>query len=142
VRPGRDAPPLRRILNPIEGGWCEVERTGDTSGVEDERGSKLLAWQGLTDSGVDDPDVAERNDRLQHEIAALRRRQAAGEVDPNIDPAALLLITMSAANALTVYPHLARGIFQTADAHDPNVVAHYADQLAKVVTKLSVSGHT
>lgn len=105
-------------------------------------GSKLLAWQGLADTGAEDPDFAERNDRLQEEIAALRRRQAAGEIDPDLDPAALLLITMSAANALTVYPHLAREIFQTADAHDPDVVAHYADELAKVVAKLRVRPST
>jgi TetR/AcrR family transcriptional regulator len=100
-------------------------------------GSKLLAWQGLTDTGAEDPDVAERNDRLQEEIAALRRRQASGEIDRDLDPAALLLITMSAANALTVYPHLARGIFGTDDAHDPDVVRHYANELAKVAAKLA-----
>jgi TetR/AcrR family transcriptional regulator len=109
-------------------------RVHDTAGGD--HGSKLLAWQGLTDTGVDDPDVAERNERLHDEIAALRRRQATGEIDPDLDPAAVLLITMSAANALTVYPHLARGIFQTADANDPDVVGHYADQLAMVLTKL------
>jgi hypothetical protein len=43
---------------------------------------------------------------------------------------------MGAANALTVYPHLARGIFQTANAHDPDVVQHYADEVAKLLTKL------
>jgi hypothetical protein len=44
---------------------------------------------------------------------------------------------MSAANALTVYPHLARGIFGTDDAHDPDVVRHYANELAKVAAKLA-----
>jgi TetR/AcrR family transcriptional regulator len=100
-------------------------------------GSKLLAWQGLTDTGADDPDAAGRNARLRDEIDTLRRRQAAGEIDPDLDPAALLLITMSAANALTVYPHLARGVFGTDDAHAPDVVRRYADEVAKIVAKLA-----
>src|SRR5215217_8911748 len=99
-------------------------------------GSKLLAWQGLTDTGTDDPDADERTERLQEEIAALQRRQDTGEIDPDLDPAALLLITMGAANALTVYPHITRGIFQTTNAHDPDLVHHYANQLAQVLTKL------
>jgi TetR/AcrR family transcriptional regulator len=110
----------RRILDTAAGGY----------------GSKLLAWQGLTDTGADDPDAAERTERLQAEIADLRRRQDAGEIDPDLDVAALLLITMSAANALTVYPHIARAIFGTTDAHDPAVVRRYANELARVVTKL------
>ena len=113
-------------------------RVLDTAGGS--YGSKLLAWQGLTDTGTDDPDAAERTERLQDEIAALRRRQDAGEIDPDLDPAALLLITMSAANALTVYPHIARGIFQTTNAHDPDLVHHYANQLAQVLTKLRTHG--
>jgi TetR/AcrR family transcriptional regulator len=104
--------------------------------AEGNYGSKLLAWQGLTDTGTDDPDAAERTERLQEEIAALQRRQDSGELDPDLDPAALLLITMGAANALTVYPHITRGIFQTTNAHDPDLVHHYANQLAQVLSKL------
>jgi TetR/AcrR family transcriptional regulator len=99
-------------------------------------GSKLLAWQGLTDTGTDDPDADGRTERLQEEIAALQRRQDTGEIDPDLDPAALLLITMGAANPLTVYPHIARGIFQTTNAHYPDIVHHYANQLAQALTEL------
>ncbi len=100
-------------------------------------GSRLLAWQGLNDTGgADDPDAVERTERLHGEIDTLRARQEAGELDPDLDPAALLLIVMGAANALTVYPHLARGIFRTADAHDPELIRRYADEVAKVLRKL------
>jgi TetR/AcrR family transcriptional regulator len=109
-------------------------RIVDTAGGD--HGSKLLAWQGLTDTGTEDPDTTERTARLRDEIATLHRRQEAGEIDPDLDPAALMLIIMSAANALTVYPHIARGVFRTTDAHDPDVIRHYADQLALVLTKL------
>lgn len=114
------------------------QRVLDTAGGA--HGSKLLAWQGLTDTGTDDPDAAERTERLQDEIAVLRRRQETGEIDPDLDPAALLLLVMGAANALTVYPHIARGLFHTADAHDPDLVRHYADQVARVLTKLHPPG--
>lgn len=110
------------------------QRVLDTAGGH---GSRLLAWQGLTDAdGADDADAAERDARLQHEIAVLRRQQEAGELDDRVDPAALLLIAMSAGNALTVYPHIARGLFGTADAQSPELIAHYADQLALLFGKL------
>lgn len=116
--------------------FAEETRLRVLESADGAHGSRLLAWQGLADTGSGDPDEAERTERLQEEIAALRRRQATGEIDPDLDPAALLLIAMSAANALTVYPHLARGIFQTDDAHNPEVVRHYADQLAQLLAKL------
>jgi AcrR family transcriptional regulator len=100
-------------------------------------GSKLLAWQGLADTGTDDPDAAERTTRLHREVAALRRQQETGELDPQLDPAALLLILMGAGTALTVYPQIARGLFGTADVRSPELVQHYADQLAKIVSRLS-----
>jgi AcrR family transcriptional regulator len=101
------------------------------------RGGKLLAWQGLADTGTDDPDATERTARLRHEVAVLRRQQQAGDLDPELDPAALLLIAMSAGTALLVYPQIARGLFDTDDVGNPELVEHYADQLAKVIAKLS-----
>ena len=106
----------------------------DTAGGA--HGSRFLAWQGLTDTGADDPDALERNARLQHEVAQLRRQQQAGELDGTFDPAALMLIAMSASNALTVYPHIARGLFNTADTDAPEVIEHYADQLAQLFGRL------
>jgi TetR/AcrR family transcriptional regulator len=95
-----------------------------------ERGGRLLAWDGLADTGDDDDEEArERNARLRHEVEVIRERQRAGEIDERLDPAVLHLITMSAANALAVYPHLARGLFG-ADAGSPELVEHYAEQLA------------
>lgn len=42
---------------------------------------------------------------------------------------------MSAANALAVYPQLARGLFG-ADGSSPELVEHYAEQLARLITHL------
>jgi TetR/AcrR family transcriptional regulator len=105
--------------------------------ADSRHGGKLLAWEGLNDAGVDDVDAGERNARIREEVAQLERRQASGEISREFDPAALLLIIMGAANALTVYPHIARGAFGAPDAKDPQVVRRYAEQVAKVVSKLA-----
>lgn len=103
---------------------------------------RLLAWEGLADSGEDDEEAQERNARLRHEVELIRERQRAGELDDRLDPAALLLIAMSASNALAVYPQLARGLFG-ADGSSPEVVEHYAEQLARLLGRRrgGSSGH-
>jgi TetR/AcrR family transcriptional regulator len=98
-------------------------------------GGRLVAWEGLSDTGEDDEEAQERNARLRHEVAVFRERQRAGELDDRLDPAALILIGMSAGNALAVYPQLARGLFG-ADASSPELVEHYAEQLALVISHL------
>jgi hypothetical protein len=103
------------------------------------QGGRLLAWEGLADTGEVDEETEERNARLQHEVELIRERQRAGEIDDRFDPAALHLITMSAANALAVYPHLARGLFG-ADARSPELVERYAEQLALLISSLGNSG--
>jgi TetR/AcrR family transcriptional regulator len=103
-------------------------------------GGRLLAWDGLADAGDDSGEEAqERNARLRHEVEAIRERQRAGELDDRFDPAALHLITMSAANALAVYPHLARGLFG-ADADSPELVERYAEQLALLISSVGNTG--
>lgn len=97
---------------------------------------RLLAWAGLEDSRVDDADAAERDVRLAEEVEELERRKASGEIDPGTDAAALLLIGLSAGNALAVYPHLARALFG-ADRTSPDVVRRYADQPAALMTRAS-----
>jgi AcrR family transcriptional regulator len=103
--------------------------------VDNRHGSRLLAWEGLGDPGPDgeDPEEAQaRNTRLQHEVEQIRERQKAGTLDDRLDPAALHLILTAAANALTVYPQLARGVFGN-DGSSPEVVEHFAEQLALLV---------
>jgi AcrR family transcriptional regulator len=104
-----------------------------------DQGGRLLAWEGLADTGEDDEVTRERNARLQHEVDVIRERQRAGEIDGRFDPAALHLITTSAANALAVYPHLARGLFG-ADARSPELVERYAEQLALLISGIDNDG--
>jgi hypothetical protein len=54
------------------------------------------------------------------------------QFDDRLDPAALHLIMMAAANALTVYPQVARGVFGD-DGSSPEVVEHVVEQLALLV---------
>ncbi|WP_214402441.1 TetR/AcrR family transcriptional regulator [Pseudonocardia lacus] len=97
-------------------------------------GGRLLAWEGLAGTGVDDDDegVRERDARLRQDVERIRERQAAGELDDRIDPAALVLIAMSAANALAVYPQLARGLFGVADVTSSELVERYAEQVVRL----------
>jgi TetR/AcrR family transcriptional regulator len=102
------------------------------------RESKLLAWQGLEDglTELSETESAERNARLAEEVAAIAARQATGEIDESLDPAALLLMLMSAGAATAVYPQLVRALFGVSEV-TPEVVEHYTAQLAKVVTLLN-----
>ncbi|NIJ10403.1 AcrR family transcriptional regulator [Saccharomonospora amisosensis] len=123
---------------PDELDFPELVRNYVRASVDPKLNGRLLAWEGLADSGsdVDDDEARERDARLRREVESIRQRQRAGELDDRFDPAALLLIGMSAANALAVYPQLARGIFG-ADGSSPELVQHYADQLAQLFGRLS-----
>jgi TetR/AcrR family transcriptional regulator len=116
--------------------FAEMIKRFVRASVNRRHGGRLLAWEGLTDTdtdtGEDDEQAQERNARLRHEVEQIRQCQQAGELDDRFDPAALLLIGMSAANALAVYPQLARSLFGT-DGNSPELVEHYAEQLAQLI---------
>lgn len=119
--------------------FAEMIRQYVRTSADARLGARLLAWQGLADTGADGEDAeeaAERDARFRHEVELIRERQRAGELDDRFDPGALLLIGMSAANALAVYPHLARGLLG-ADGSSPELVEHYAEQLALLITHLT-----
>ncbi|WP_084965533.1 TetR/AcrR family transcriptional regulator [Thermoactinospora rubra] len=122
---------------PDDMGFAEMVKHYVRASVDPRLGGRLLAWEGLADTGADEDEeeARERNARLRHEVEQLRERQRAGELDDRFDPAALLLIAMSAGNALAVYPQLARGLFG-ADGSSPELVEHYAEQLARLIARL------
>lgn len=123
---------------PADMSFADMIRKYVRVSADSRRGGRLLAWEGLADTGDDsrdDAEARERDARLQHEVELVRERQRAGELDDRLDPAALVLIGMSAANALAVYPQLARGLFG-ADGSSPELVEHYAEQLATVIDRL------
>lgn len=120
---------------PDDLGPVEMVKRYVHASVDHRQGARLLAWEGLGDTGTDpdEEEARERDARLAREVEQIRERQRKGELDDRIDPAALHLIALSAANALTVYPQLARGLLG-ADASSPEVVEHYAEQLAILLT--------
>jgi AcrR family transcriptional regulator len=125
---------------PDDVGFAEMIGRYVRASVDPKLGGRLLAWEGLADTGHDDEgdeeEARERNARLRREVEQIRERQRAGELDDHFDPAALHLILMSAANALAVYPQLARGLFGADAKASPELVEHYAGQLARLVGRL------
>lgn len=126
---------------PVDMNFVDVIKGYVKASVDPRLGGRLLAWEGLADTGDDDTEEArERNARIQLEVQELHERQRAGEIDDRIDAAALMLIGMAAGNALAVYPHIARALFGV-DGSEPKLVEFYADQLGKVFRRLAGEPH-
>jgi TetR/AcrR family transcriptional regulator len=109
---------------------------------------RLLVWQALGDSpdypgtdtglgisGVNEPDC------LTQQVVELRRRQDAGELATDLEPAHLLLALFAAACAPTVLPHIARRIVG-ADPASEEFLATYTDQVARLVRHLETQTAT
>ncbi|HEY0447715.1 MAG TPA: TetR/AcrR family transcriptional regulator, partial [Actinophytocola sp.] len=73
---------------------------------------------------------------LQAQVADLRRRQQAGELPADLDPACVLLALFAAASATVTLPRMAKAICGD-DIESEEFTRHYADQLAKLVRHLS-----
>lgn len=103
------------------------------AGVEQRSWSRLLAWQGLTEP---DQAPAEPDPYFEAMVADVRRRQAAGEIAPDLDPGYVLLVMFSAALAPTVIPHIVRRITGQA-ADSPEFLDAYAEQLKRITEHLA-----
>jgi TetR/AcrR family transcriptional regulator len=68
-------------------------------------------------------------------VADLRRRQEAGELAEDLDPASVALAFFAAAAAPVVLPQIARSIFG-ADPDSEELLARYGDQLGRMVRAL------
>ena len=106
---------------------------------------RLLVWQALGDSpdcpddhtglgtsGVNEPDC------LTQQVVELRRRQDAGELVTDLEPAHLLLALFAAASAPIVLPHIAQRIVG-ADPASEEFLATYTDQVARLVRHLETT---
>lgn len=97
--------------------------------------SRLLAWQGLTAEGADQPGSDEQSAFLRAMVADLERRQRAGELAADLDPACAMLALFAAASAPTVLPHIVRAICGL-DPDSDEFIERYAEQLARLVRHL------
>ena len=101
--------------------------------VEQRSYARLLAWDGLADTSSD---VDEAGGYFTEMVDDLRRRQRAGELADDLDPAYVLLLLFAAALAPTVIPQIARR-FTGLDVDSPTFQAAYAEQLRRVVERLA-----
>jgi TetR/AcrR family transcriptional regulator len=93
--------------------------------------TRLLVWEGLTGTGMDDTDVP----YFAQMVADVRRRQERGEIAADLDPTAVLLALFSAALAPTLLPHVVERVTGQA-ADSPEFLDDYASRLAQIVERL------
>ncbi|WP_037069857.1 TetR/AcrR family transcriptional regulator [Pseudonocardia acaciae] len=97
--------------------------------------ARLMAWEALggtppVDEQPDEPDF------LVEQLAEIRRRQAAGELAPDLDPAHVMLALFGAAAAPTLLPQIARRIV-AAEPDSAEFLTAYRDQIARMVRHLA-----
>ena len=103
----------------------------------DRSGARLLVWEGLA-HGADAADP-ETDDYFAAMVADIERRQRAGELAADLDPASVLLMLFAAVLAPTVLPQIVRRTTGLpADA--PEFVDTYAEQVRRVIERLSGGG--
>ncbi|MEU8119590.1 TetR family transcriptional regulator [Spirillospora sp. NPDC049024] len=97
--------------------------------LDDPRGARLNAWRGLTED-LDDIPPGEGED-----LSDIERRQAAGELAPDLDPAAIMLAVMAMVSAPVTKPLAVRHVFGM-DPRSPEFQERYAEQLRRIVRRL------
>ena len=95
--------------------------------------ARLLAWDGLADTGSD---AAEQDPYFTEMVEDMRRRQRAGELADDLDPAYMLLMLFAAAFAPTVIPQIARRLTGLS-VDSASFQETYAEQLRRVVERLA-----
>jgi TetR/AcrR family transcriptional regulator len=101
--------------------------------VEQRSFARLLAWDGLAHTGSD---AVEPDAYFAEMVEDLLRRQRAGELADDLDPAYVLLMLFAAALAPTVIPQIARRLTGLS-AESPKFQEAYAEQLRRVVERLA-----
>ena len=92
--------------------------------------TRLLIWEGLTGTGMDDTDLP----YFAQMVADVRLRQERGEIAADLDPIAVLLAVFSAALAPTLLPHVVERVTgQVADSSE--FLDDYAARLARIVQR-------
>jgi AcrR family transcriptional regulator len=100
-------------------------------GARERHWTRLLIWQML--SGEADPRSKPFHEGL---VADLRRRQEAGEIAADLDPAYVALALFGAAMAPAVLPQFAEN-FTGLRPDSPEFVAAYQEQLTRLVARLA-----
>jgi TetR/AcrR family transcriptional regulator len=101
--------------------------------IEQRSFARLLAWDGLADAGSD---AAEQDPYFTEMVEDMRRRQRAGELADDLDPAYMLLMLFAAAFAPTVIPQIARRLTGL-PVDSASFQEAYAEQLRRIVERLA-----
>jgi TetR/AcrR family transcriptional regulator len=100
--------------------------------LADPRQSRLMIWRGLSDPAEVLPDLSPEC----QDLSSMQRRQARGELAPDLDPGAVLLALMGAIVAPIAIPQMAQKIFGL-DPQSPEFERRYGDQLRRIVRRLA-----
>jgi len=104
--------------------------------LNDPRPMRLLAWRGLTTGPAEaPPDAAPAED-----LTSTIRRQHAGELAEDLDPATIRLVLLAAVAAPVVFPTMAARLLGT-DPGTPGFESRYAQGLRALVDHLAPSDH-
>jgi TetR/AcrR family transcriptional regulator len=101
--------------------------------VEQRSFARLLAWDGLAHTGCD---AVEPDAYFTEMVEELLRRQRAGELADDLDPAYVLLMLFAATLAPTVIPQIAQRLTGLS-ADSSKFQEAYAEQLRRVVERLA-----
>ncbi|WP_242903811.1 TetR/AcrR family transcriptional regulator [Actinomadura terrae] len=104
--------------------------------LDDPRGSRLNVWRGLTEDA--DRVADEIPEEFVEDLSDMERRKAEGQIADDLDPAAVMLLMMSAVAAPVVMPLAVRRVFGVS-ATSPEFQDRYADQLRRIIRRLAAS---
>ncbi len=102
--------------------------------IEDPKMLRLLVWAGLEGADRGSGDIV-AGKRL---AGTMHLRQAAGEISPDLDVEATLLIMIGAVAAPIILPHLVQLIFGDA-IEGSDFITRYGETLRKLFGRLSES---
>lgn len=118
-------------MNAPEMPMAEVVENFLRASVERRSWTRLLAWQGLTGDDTDEHDAF-----FAAMVDDVRRRQRAGEISEDLDPAYVQLVLFGALTAPVVLPQIVRRLTGRI-ADSPEFLDEYAEQLAKIIRRLA-----
>ncbi len=130
--------------------WLEVEATFDDpaqpavdvaarylhASLTDPRGTRLMMWRGLAAGCGGEP---EPDEEPVQDLSGLINRQHAGEIDPSIDPACLLLSLIGITSIPVVVPDLVQKLFGV-DPSDPEFETRYTQHIRDLIARLAPPG--
>lgn len=136
------------LYREVQRGWLERESTfADPAlrldelaarylhdALTDPHPTRLMVWRGLADRAEQPPD-----DSPEHaDLSGLLRRQSRGELDADLEPAAVLLALIGMVAAPVVLPQMVRKIFGL-DPQSPGFEERYGQQLRRIIRHLGGS---